>query len=378
MLKPYLKSIADAIRTKKGTFNTIKAQDFPDEILSIESVGSVTPYRPSGWLDMPDVPKNTIVLLLFISPPAENFVAFKISCGGPYLVEYGTMVNKSFVPAGSVELLSGVSYEETFLYEDWGDELSDGTRQVMLRITSTVIYSFELTSHRDWVDSYFRSWDIVEFIGNLPECTKCKFGAIRDVSALRQLRYFSLEGTNKIKDYIGMFTNCVSLERINALDTSYGQSFDSICENCESLNFVCELDIRNGTILDTMFAECHNLRASPLKNTGAAISMYGIFFNCTSLAALELDVSNVDTTLYMVTDCKNLKSIKFTGTTRTTWPSNLQLEDTALSRQAIIELFHALPTITTKRSIIIQDTPGSLKLTPADKAIAEVKNWAVY
>lgn len=47
-IKPFLKGIADAIRNKKGTTETINAQNFASEIESIESGGS------SNWTEEPD------------------------------------------------------------------------------------------------------------------------------------------------------------------------------------------------------------------------------------------------------------------------------------------------------------------------------------
>ena len=48
-LRPFLKSIADAIRNKKGTTETINAQDFASEIESIEGGGTGGATLKGGW-----------------------------------------------------------------------------------------------------------------------------------------------------------------------------------------------------------------------------------------------------------------------------------------------------------------------------------------
>lgn len=80
------------------------------KVLEIETAGAVEsqeivepldPYvvykntRPSDWLEMPAVSDGEMYLLFHLSPPTDNLIAFTV--GGDYTVEYGTVVNGTFV-----------------------------------------------------------------------------------------------------------------------------------------------------------------------------------------------------------------------------------------------------------------------------------------
>lgn len=262
--------------------------------------------RPADWLTMPDVSENEIYLLFHLLP-VDNYVAFTITCTGSYTVEYGTVVNNLFVPSGSATFPSGTAYEGTFYYNDWADELSNGKRQTMLRITGINIEAFKFADHSTRNCRNMQAWNTVEFKGNLPCCTSCE---VSEGSYSPKLKYFTLEGVNSITNFLGMFMSLDSLIAILALDTSSGTSFDYMFADCTALTALPNLDTGNGLSFDMMFLACTSLTTIPEFDTGSGASFVCMFEGCNSLIAIpSLDLSNGLSFDYMFVSCTALTTI---------------------------------------------------------------------
>lgn len=381
--------------------------------------------RPDDWLTIPDVSDNEIYLLFHLSPPTENYIAFTVICTGSYTVEYGTIIGGMFVPSGSTSLSSGSNYEGKFMYNDWGDEVSTGLRQIMFRITGVNITSFAPNINEERNYQYYVNWSVVEFKGKLPSCTSCVVGSSATSRAWSKLKYFSLIGTNSITSFQSMFQGCSSLVSVSELDTSKGTSFLYMFQACSSLTTIPALNTSNGTnfqqmfygcssletipYIDTskgtsfqaMFYNCYALRSVPQLDTSSATNFSQVFYSCSSLITVPqintgkatilsnlfascyslkkapiLDISSVNTVINMFSGCYSLTGVEFSGT-NTAWPAALSFQYSSLTASAAETFFQSLPTITTSRVITLTDTPAAITLLDEQVAIATQKNWTV-
>jgi len=334
--------------------------------------------RPDDWLKMPEVSENEIYLLFHLFAPTENLIAFTVTCTGSYLVEYGTVVNGSFVVSGSESVASGLSYEGTFGYGDWGDETSNAARQVMLKITGADILTFTQSLHSERNYAVYMSWNIVEFKGNLPSCTSCAVGSQTAASALQLLQYFSLEGTNNISNATNMFANCIGLLAITALYTSKVTNATGLFRVCTKLMALLDtFDFSNVTNASYMFYNTSSIQRIPSSwDFSSVTNISSMFYYCYSLIAAVLPITNITVASTPFTNCQSLKNILFTGS-RTTFPAALTLQYSSLSSEAAVDFFNSLPTITTSRAITLTNTPAALTLTAEQRAVAEAKNWTI-
>lgn len=283
-------------------------------------------YRTNGWFVMPEVSDDEIYMLMHLTPPAENYLAFSCTCTGTYLVEYGIISGGNFVRSGYSNVTSGVKYSRVFHYEDWGHEVDGGARQVMIRITGTAITKFEKSNHANRLNAYLPN--LVDFKAKMTSCTSCAMGAANSTSVPHQLKYFELVGTNKITSATYMFANCRSL--ISAkIDTSYMTN----------------------------------------------ISYF--FYGCSGLATAEINITKITTATSVFSSNYCLTKLLFTGS-RTTWPADIALNSAGITVDAAVDFFESLPTITTSRNINLSSTPSkSIGLTEEQTAIATNKNWTL-
>ena len=401
----------DAIQVAAGIPDGTQTSQYADYIRQL-GAGDVAPApedvyavtRPADWLTMPDVSENEMYLLLHLRKPDENYIAFTVTCTGSYTVEYGTVSGGSFVAAGNGTVSSGTKYERTFLYGDWADETSTGSRQVMLRITGTDIKTFAPGYHSGRNYTSFYSWNIVEFKGNLPSCTSCLVGGATSsqTTALQYLRYFSLEGTNSITDGANMFRNCRSLLAVLALDPSKMSSGNymfyyavSLVALPETLDFssvttanymfqyaaaIMDLSMYSFDSLTTanyMLAACAALRFPPVLESGKITSISGIISTAYSLEYFIIDISSVTTALSIFSGNYNLSYVVFLGTA-TAFPAAFSLQYASMDETGGILFFNSLPKITTTRAITISGTPLTASANVETiAAIAEGKGWTV-
>ena len=107
---------------------------------------------------------------------------------------------------------------------------------------------------------------------------------------------------------------------------------------------------------------------------------YNELTNCVSLMELTLDISEWTNSAPFNT-CYSLRKLLFTnGETRTSFPTNINLSDTALEADAVLAFFNTLPDISTSdtRTITLTKTPAVAEGIPeATLAIATNKGWTV-
>lgn len=420
-LQQLFTDIADAIREKDGTTETIQASTFPARISAIPSGGSTpsTPLdpqevynttRPADWLPMPMPNENEIYLLFHIPDGVSSLIAFSVSHTGDCTVALGTVTNGVFVQQSTTNLSSS-KYEAELSADNYGNLTNDGFKQVMIKVSGENITSWAKTSHSKKSNpTSFSNWNIVEIACNLPNCTRVECGDTSyDYRALSKLRYYTQYGTNKIVSTTNMFSycrslvaipqlytamvtsmgamfsNCRSLVAIPQLNTGKASGMSSMFSDCCSLTAIPELDTYNVTNASSMFSGCYSLAAIPSDMflwSSNIKSMTSIFANCSSLIDVPvLNVTAVTDTIIDFSGCRSLSKVKvFSPSYTSTGKYALSFATCSLGHAAIVALFNSLPTITSaslKKAITLTGNPGVSELTEAEKRIATDKNWTL-
>lgn len=283
----YYTDIANAIREKTKTTNSMKPSEMAPAILSIKSGGSTEGItdpeklyeltRPDDWLTMPtesEINDNELYLLFHIPNGLSAPIAFSVNCTGSYTVSLLTSESRTQVSSTTVS--SGTTYSAELSSSDFGDLTSDGMKQALIKVSGTDITSWEV---KETVGKYYKtcSWNIVETAGKLTKLTSFKCynkDASNNITTnldrgLGKLKYFSLYGSNQLQSSANMFNYCKSLILVKQLDTS------------------------NFTDMSYLFEQCDSLQAIPQFNTSNVVNMsYMFYFAGYTAASFNLNLSN--------------------------------------------------------------------------------------
>lgn len=188
-------------------------------------------------------------------------------------------------------------------------------------------------------------------------------------AAQTSLRRFSSQYT-----YLD-FTNCTHL----------GQTFSN-CSSLEELPPIHVTNLTNVNALAYTFAGCLRLKEINFVGMLAGPSD-GEYFrfaqNCNNLRRISgvnfsytNDSGDLDTAF---SQCRNLLYIDFPGgpTDETGFKHSVILSYTRLNREAIVNIFNHLCTITHSATIDLRNNGHTVNLTAADKAIATDKGWTI-
>jgi len=219
------------------------------------------------------------------------------------------------------------------------------------------------------------------------------------------------------------FLNCYSLVQMGNINTSNCTSFDSFLSGCSSLKTIAALDTSKGVTLNNIFNNCQVLEFIPELNTSLNEALSGAFFNCRTLHIIPpLDMSKVTSLTNTFNGCGvekielentlsitnitnafanglnlkkvgglNFRNLTIASGAFSVCPSLETIEfisdgwvgadiaflNCSLSRQAIVDIFNALPVISVTRTITIVGNPGTNLLTSNDRLIATSKNWSI-
>ena len=305
--------------------------------------------RPKDWLNMMgtgrgenydemetyyDTHDNEIRLLFHLSPPNINLLAFACYAENtPYNVSY-TKANGDVV---SIDMTSASKCELELDYDDFGNETSDGFRQVLIVIKPTDntknITWFEISSHSLKSQIYnYKNWNVVELMGKCTNATSVKVsGSNTAGQQLMSLKYYSLFGSNSISNMERMFTFCRSLVTIPQLDTGNATNVSYFFNNCSSLIAMPCLNTSNATQASSMFDNCSSLTAIPYLDIGKVRSLDRFFYQCRLLTTIpQLDTSSATRMSNMFYGCSNLKSVPLLDTSNVTNMSEMFISCIAL------------------------------------------------
>lgn len=358
---------ANRIRAKTGGTDQIawdSAKGFGDAVDAITG-GSSAPQsdtrevyqgtRPAEWLRLPDYDKvanRTMYCLVKLFPNGTNKVSFGVRCDGTCTMYAGKVINGEFVAFENDEPVTvtgtGASGDKivtrVFNYDDYTDTMSDGTKQLVIKL--------ELTGwwYRIWSNtrtgSYYINDGVVDMILRKDDTETDTFVTPGNLTGCRYFYNFG----NKIPD---------CLKAVEYVKTQSG-----ICEPNTRL-YLTELKSFFGTV--------------KLK------SWWETFRQCTNLRELICDISETTgwtNPFYATMACSSLRKLLFTGgESLTSFPGDINLTATALEADAVLAFFNTLPDISTSetaRTITLKSTPAVAAGIPeATLAVATNKGWTV-
>lgn len=409
-----LTAVADAIREQTGeTGELVFPEGFVAAIGDISGGGGFTPpedeiltpelvyktTRPSGWLKMPTPTDQECYCLGHIFPGTTGYFNATITFTGTCVVEFGSVVDGVFVAKESYSPTSGTFFSKAIQYNNYGDELADGTRQYMVRIYGTIIYKLDFCK----LDASFSSASIVDIVCGIA-LDRCVVGNYNyDVSSLYSLKYLNFVGKGKPGWINGSVfaSSCNSLLSIGceAKNTSdwagyacaFNETLLAVSPNIfagvkNSIAFAFRnakiTGIKLGSIkptdTNTMFAgsSLQKFSAETL-DTSLSTNMGNMFDNCRSLQSVtDLNMSSVTNVSNMFAVCYSLARLTFAGDT-TPGGYTISLTGTSLDHDALVEMIASLPTATSAATITIAGVPGASALTDAEIAVATAKNWTI-
>ncbi len=329
-------------------------------------------FRPADWLPLPKLTSEDqkIVGLHAVWPHDSNFVAFV--CEGAYTVDWGD-------GSSPQNYASGVAAYHVFDYDDLeGTECSRGYRQAIVTITpqsgqNLTSANFAVKHNQAGLaDGYSTGWLDVKAVG--ANIAAFLFGSPMLLVVNAMLEIFEFIGSNVIVNFAGMFAGCYSLQSIPQLDTSSGTNFSGMFFSCPSLQSIPQLDTSSssGEIFIAMFAGCVSLQSIPQLDTSSGTNFSGMFNGCYSLQSIpQLDTSSGTNFTNMFMQCPSLSTAALLGTS-----TNISYQGCRLSRQALVDIFNGLATVTSA-TITITGNWGAADLSASDRDIATNKGWTI-
>lgn len=301
--------------------------------------------RPAEWLRLPDydkVEQNTMYLLVELKENYPNKAVFTIRAASA-TVDEGIVVDGTFVSKASrtIDGNGGNNTTITLDYDfnefDWAKSLSNGKKQIVVRITFTTPYrNVQFNNTYD----YYCPTIIRDVIYNVSASDF--FTADSYFYGIKYI--YLMEGFPALNRAYGLEGLGVSPANSNA-GTGYGM-----------LNTVPELRRLTGC------PKVKNIVASDL------------------LEELVVDISKFSASGIGVS-LRSLRKVVFSGTENmTAFPGNINFSKTNLSVAAVAEMFNSLPDISgsTARTIKLATTPATAVGIPeATLAVATNKGWTV-
>lgn len=349
---------ANRIRNKTGGTDQImwdSTKGFGDAVDAI-TTGSSAPEsdprevyqgtRPAEWLRLPDydkVEQNTMYLLVELKENYPNKAIFTFRATSA-TVDEGLVVNGAFVSKASRTIAgNGMNNDKSITLDydfngfDWAKSLSDGTKQIVVRITLT-------TPYRNI--KFMNTYDYY--------CPTIIRDVIYNISA-RDFYNSDL--------YVYGIKYIYLMEGYPALDRAYG---------LEGLG-VSPTNSNAGTGYGALGVAPDLRRLTGCPKVKKIISS-------DLLEELVVDISKF-TANGISEGLRSLRKVVFSGTENmTAFPGNINFYKTNLSVAAVAEMFNSLPDISTSttRTIKLNYTPAVSEGIPeATLAIATNKGWTV-
>lgn len=349
---------ANRIRNKTGGTDQIawdSAKGFGDAVDAITG-GSSAPEsdprevyggtRPAEWLRLPDydkVEQNTMYLLVELKENYPNTEKFTFR-GTSATVDEGIVVDGAFVSKASRTVAGDGFYINTTItldYDfngfDWAKSLSNGEKQIVVKITFTTPY------RNIWFNdtySYYCPTIIRDMIYNVSGGES--FTADSYFYGIKYI--YLMEGYPALTRAYGLEGLGVSPTNSDA-GTGYGK-----------------LDVA---------PELRRLTGCPkVKKIVASDLLEELVVDISEFSASGIGVS-----------LSSLRKVVFSGTENmTAFPGNINFSRTNLSVAAVAEMFNSLPDISggTARTITLKNTPAAAAGIPeATLTVATNKGWTV-
>jgi hypothetical protein len=359
--------------------------------------------RPLDWLPMPTVTsaQQTFVGLHAVIEDGDNYVAFLFTTStGQYQVNWGdgttTLHNSNTI----------AQHQYDFATYDTGNATltSRGYKQAMITVTpvSGNLLTCNFQQRFETVPSQTTSYSTgfldcilsmpnassgqsIIFGGNTVRHTYVErvnvltIGACTSMVAMFQqchsLEVVPLFNTQNVTSMVAMFQLCHSLEVVPLFDTGLVNSMASMLNACYSLKSIPNFNLTSLTNISGMVVECRGLQSFPELNTSSVTNFSGLFFDCRSLNSIPA----LSTAAVTTTDFGNLFALGASSLNRCqmVFQRTVSFQNCQLSRDAIVEIFNNLATVTTAQTITITGNWGVTALSAADLLIATNKGWVV-
>ena len=354
---------ANRIRNKTGGTDQIawdSAKGFGDAVDAITG-GSSAPEsdkrevyqgtRPAEWLRLPDYDKitdNTAYFLLALYPSGKNNICIAFRTNGSCTITAGTVSNGEFVPFENDDIVTvagiGNEYavaERTFNFADYNTAMSDGTKQIVVKVSTTDTLKRLTFSGDEWRDNR-GVLDIILKAINSEDNNNFNQNARQ-----QSCQYFYTFG-----EHIP-----ASLKHAKYVATASGIAYAS-----SGSLYMPQLVKIIGTF---------KVRA----NSEA-------FRDCNNLREVTCDISTATNFINPFRNtCYSLRALTFTGgESLTAFPSDINLAYTALDADAVLAFFNTLPDISTSttRTITLKNTPAVAAGIPESTlTVATNKGWTV-
>lgn len=197
--------------------------------------------------------------------------------------------------------------------------------------------------------------------------------------------------TGKGTDFNSMFYGCTSLTTVPAIDTSSGTDLSGLFFQCTSLPTIPELNTSKTTAFYGIFYSCASITEIPNIDTSAGTDFYIMFQGCTNLETVpQLDMSKSVRNTNMFKDCTNLTNFggclnlgKGYLTTASSNYANYTLDlssCTKLTHESLMNVINGLydiASIEVQPQQLILGSENLEKLTEEEIAIATDKGWTV-
>lgn len=291
----FLTDVADAIRTKTGSADTITASDFDTEIENIPSGGGTKLF--TGHYDAEG--------LSTIGWSSEEI---------QYYQDNGVQWNSSednFFKLTADELAGDDSSNTRFIP-------ANSTKKSFQNYYKLLAIPLLDTSNTSYMNMMFNNCYSITTIplldtSNVINMTNM-FGGCFSLEAIPLLN------TGNVTTMNNTFSNCRSLKTIPLLDTSKVTNMSSTFSNCSSLKTIPLLDTSSATNVSSMFTSCFSLTTIPLLDVSSATNMSSMFSNCISLTDTSLD--NILQMCIGATSYSNTKTLAYIGFNSTYYPAS--------------------------------------------------------
>jgi len=278
--------------------------------------------------------------------------------------------------------LTGV---ESLTELEWVCEYAESLERVWIeearRLRSTANLFYECSSLRQVVitgaDSIENMSGMFRYCRSLEVAPELNTSFVEDMSEMfyecSALRQVPLYDTSNVTTMESMFSGCKSLVSVPLFDTRRVTTMRSMFSSCSALASLPPLDLRALESMEGMFSSCYGLVTLPLLNTEAVTTMAYCFSGCYGLLNLPaLMLERVSDFNGCFSSCSSLAAAPLQRVSAT-----ISFLSCALSRSAILAIFHNLATVGGGQSIDIGDNHGARELTTDDLAIATAKGWTV-
>lgn len=256
----FLTDVADAIREKKGTSETIQASQFDTEIANLPSGGDLD-WSAIGYNSTPK------------------------------------------------SIADGYNYAK-YIQENWIDNTSKLTDFPYVVICPMVSLGNRTNT------SYFGGE-----IKSLIEIPLIDTSNITNMGSMfannSGLKTIPLLDTSNVTNMDSMFQHCSALTEIPLLDTSKVTSMQSMFQYCSSLKSIPQINTSNVTSFANTFRYCTNLMTLPVLNTSKVTNFNNAFGNCYNLTDTSLD--NILQMCINATAYTGTKTLKILGISNTTY-----------------------------------------------------------